>query len=523
MGAQRERVPPAAVRAGVGSPASLSRRGSLNALAAALDFVARIVVELLVTPLLVSRLGSSLYGAWRVLWQWSGYVWATSGRSSQALQSAIANRQRSPDVAEKRAYVASAIVVWFLFLPLLVTVGALGVWAAPHLLDTEPRHVGEIRWAASLLVADSIVLTLLTVPRSVLQGENLGFKRMGWSAALVLLGGVITSVAVLLDTGIVGVAGANLVNTCLTGWLFWRVTRTHVPWFGVARPSRQALRWFVGLSSWFLGWKLVFELMTASDVIILGAFASVSLVTVYVLTKFVAEALSRLLVIVVNGATPGLGGLVGAGDFRKVIRVRGELMSVTWLILTAAGSAIIIWNRSFVGLWVGDRFYAGHLETLLIVLVVVQFALIRNDTYLIDVTLDLRVKVLFGALSTAVSIALGIVLVGVYDRGVAGLCAGILVGRLLLTLVYPWQIGRTIGYRLGDQLRAAVRPVATMALLFGASMLLGSHVLTGGWLTLVAAGPVTAAVAAVAASLVGLTGGQRGTLYRRARAVAGRA
>jgi O-antigen/teichoic acid export membrane protein len=521
MGAHRKGASPTAVAA-VGSTASLSRRGSLNAVAAGLDFLARIVVELLVTPLLVGRLGAALYGAWRVLWQWSGYVWATSGRSSQALQSAIANRQRSPDVAEKRAYVASAVLVWFLFLPLLVTVGALGVWAVPHLLDTEPRYVREIRWAATLLVLDSIVLTLLTVPRSVLQGENLGFKRMGWSAGLVLLGGGITALAVVLDMGIVGVAGANLVNTCLTGWLFWRVTRTHVPWFGLARPSRDALRWFVGLSSWFLGWKLVFELMTASDVIILGTFASVSLVTVYVLTKFVAEALSRLLVIVVNGATPGLGGLVGAGSLRKVIRVRGELMSVTWLILTAAGSSIIVWNRSFVGLWVGERFYAGHLETLLIVLVVVQFSLIRNDTYLIDVTLDLRVKVLFGALSTAVSIALAILLVARFDGGVAGLCAGILAGRFLLTVVYPWQIGRTIGYPLVDQVRAVIRPVATTALLFGAAMVIGSEALSGSWLTVGSAAVLTAAVAAAAAAWLGLTRGQRVTLYRRTRAVAGR-
>jgi O-antigen/teichoic acid export membrane protein len=491
-------------------------------LAAGLDFAARIVVELLLTPLLVARLGASLYGTWRVLWQWTGYVWATSGRSSQALQSAIANRQSSPDIAEKRAYVASAVVVWVLFLPVLATVGAIGVWAAPHVLDLAPEYVGVVRWAAALLVVDSIALALLSIPRSVLQGENLGYKRMGWSAGLVLAGGGITAVAVLLDGGIVGVAAANLVNTLLAGMLFLKVTRTYVPWFGMDRPSRQTVRWFLGLSSWFLGWKFVIELMTASDVIILGAFASVSLVSVYVLTKFVPETLNRFMVIITNGVIPGLGGIVGSGDLPKVIRVRNELMSLTWLVMTAFSCSILLWDASFVGMWVGEEYYAGSLEALLMVVVVVQFCLIRNDTYLIDVTLDLRVKVLVGALSTVVSIVLSVLLVGLYDAGIAGVCLGILAGRCVLTLVYPWHVGRTIGYPVTRQLRAVIRPGATTALLFTSVVLLGHDIRVSSWAALVLASGMTAVLAGCVAAPLGLTSGQRTLLFQRARAVAAR-
>jgi hypothetical protein len=121
-----------------------------------------------------------------------------------------------------------------------------------------------------------------------------------------------------------------------------------------------------------------------------------------------------------------------------------------------------------------------------------------------------------------VSIALAILLVARFDGGVAGLCAGILAGRFLLTVVYPWQIGRTIGYPLVDQVRAAIRPVATTALLFGAAMVIGSEALSGSWLTVGSAAVLTAAVAAAAAAWLGLTRGQRATLYRRTRAVAGR-
>jgi O-antigen/teichoic acid export membrane protein len=498
---------------------NLSRRASLNALAAGLDFVARSVVELVVNPLLVAGLGAHVYGTWRVLWQWTGYVWATSGRSSQALQFVIANRQHVAEEHEKRGYVASALIVWLLFLPVLLGVGALGVWLAPLVLHTPPDLVGPVRWAAALLVADAIALTVLSASRSVLQGENLGYKRMGLSTVLVLVGGVLTALAVLLGTGIVGVAAASLANTVLTGVLFWRIAHVCVPWFGLARPSRATVRWFLGLSSWFLGWKLVAQLMTASDVLLLGALASVGLVTVYVLTKFVAESLNRLLVVVVNGVTPGLAGLVGAGHHGKAVRVRNETMALTWLVVTVVGASILLWNASFVGVWVGGEHYAGTLATLLIVVMVGQFCFIRNDGSLIDATLNLRVKVLTGGASTAVSIGLAALLVGRYDFGIPGLCVGIVAGRMILTVVYPWQVGRSLGYPLTTQLRGITRPAVTTAALFAAALALQPRLAADSWAALVAGAVATAAVLTVLAAWGGLTADQRQRLTRRLRVV----
>ena len=177
----------------------LSRKASLNTIAAALDYGARTVVELILNPMLVAGLGTYLYGAWRVLWRLTGYIWASSGRSSQALQWAIANKQHTADHEEKRRHVGSAIVVWFIFLPLLGSIGAICVWAAPYALKTPARYVGDVRITAALLVADAVALTLLTVPRSVLQGENLGYKRMGLSALLVVGQGALTALALILD------------------------------------------------------------------------------------------------------------------------------------------------------------------------------------------------------------------------------------------------------------------------------------------------------------------------------------
>jgi hypothetical protein len=230
------------------SPNNLSRRASLTSLASSLDHVAGITVQFIINPLLLQGLGSSLFGAWRVLYSLNGYLWATAGRSAQALTWVIAHGQRTLSEDDKRRYVGSAVIVWFIFLPLLLIVGGVGSWFAPLFLETSPDSVWAVRIAAALLTADAIALTLLSIPRSALQGENLGYKRMGLSTLLIVLGGVFMALAIQWNTGIGGVAAANMAGTIVTGLMFWRVARKYVSWFGIARPTRQNVRWFLGLS-----------------------------------------------------------------------------------------------------------------------------------------------------------------------------------------------------------------------------------------------------------------------------------
>ena len=292
------------------SDESLTKKASLNAFASMLDYLARVLVGFLIQPILVTGLGDYLYGIWQILGRLIGYISAASGRPAQALKWTVANRQASIDFAEKRRQVGSAIVVWFLFLPLLAVAGGVLAWFAPILLGVPEQYTWIVRAAAGLLVADLILTTLADVPQSVLQGENLGYKRMGLSTALVVAGGGLLAVAVYLRTGIVGVAAATLAATLLTGVLFFRIVGSYVPWFGFAKPSRAEVRHFFGLSGWFLAWRLVMQLIMSSDVIVLGVLVSVETVTTYTLTKYAPETLISLVAIVAFGIAPGLGGLL---------------------------------------------------------------------------------------------------------------------------------------------------------------------------------------------------------------------
>lgn len=498
-----------------------TRKAYLNVVASFLEFSARIIVSFVITPLLVRGLGDYGFGVWQVLQRLIGYADPAGGHAAQTLNWTIANQQSSTDYDEKRRQVGSAVALWLLFMPLAGSVGGVLAWFAPIWLDAPREYTSVVRLAAAVLVVNVIALSLARVPRSVLIGENLGYKRMGITALLIFVGGALAVLALHLETGLVGVAGATLVTTLLTGIVFFLVTRRYVPWFGMARPSFAGLRWFLGLTGWFLTWSVLMRIMTASDVVILGIFDTPELVTTYTLTRYVPEAIITFIVTMVFGITPGLGGIVGAGDMKKAARVRNEIMCFTWLMVTAVGSTTMLWNQSFVQLWVGEEYYAGTLPTLLIIAMMVQFVLIRNDASIIDLTLNLRRKVLIGSLSTALSILIAVVLVGFFEMGIIGLCAGFMVGRLILSFCYPWIIGSFFGITLRSQLRSTIRPVLVTVLLMGLSSTATDTLAATTWFGLTGSAAGTVTVLLLLAFFTGLSSAQRKLILSRARVVIG--
>lgn len=503
------------------SDANLTKKASLNAVAAGLDYGARLLIGFLITPALVSGLGDYQYGLWQVLGRLTGYLTAASGRPTQTLKWTLANMQHSLDYEEKRRDVGSAVAAWLIFTPLILSFGGLLIWFIPMWLDVPPENTWTVRVATGVLVIKMALISLVALPQSALEGENLGYKRMGLSATLVMLGGGFTVLALYLNTGLVGVATATLVTTLLTGLFYLQVVRSQVPWFGIARPTFQGLSRFLGLSWWFLVWRLVMQLMMASDVVLLGIFASVDMVTSYSLTKYVPETLVSLVAVVVFGITPGLGGIIGSSDLKKARRVRSEIMAFTWLIATILGAMVLLWNEPFVRLWVGTGYYSGAMPNLLIMVMTIQFVLIRNDANVIDLTLNLPKKVLLGVLSVTLSTAMAIGLMRIYDLGIIGLVLGSIAGRLILSLSYPLIIGRFLNISLGSQFMGAMRPTLVTLLVF--SLLSGPEIffnaptwlVVDSWLGLIFS--VGASFVGVSAFVffAGLSGPQRSGIINR--------
>jgi O-antigen/teichoic acid export membrane protein len=510
---------PVPAEATVAAP-NLTRRASLNAAQALLDYSARLVVGLLTTPILVRGLGESLFGIWQVLGQLLGYLSATDGRPTDALRLVVANRLAIDDDRTMRRHVGSALIIWVMFLPLAIAAGAVLVWLAPTLTKVSPAMAATVRFAAVLLVIQFLLAVLSAVPEAVLKGTNLGYRRMGLQAALQVLGGLLAVGAVFLGLGLVGLSLAQVLLAILTATCFWLLARRYVPWFGVARPRGSEVRSLVRTSAWLAVGDLIAKLLVASDVVILGAVLSPAAATPYVLTGYASRTAMGILVLGTLGAMPGLGSVIGQGRQREAAALRVEILWLTWLAATVLGVAMLTWNRSFVRLWVGGDQYAGLAANVLLVVAMVQTAFIRCDSYIIDAALRPRLRVLVGAAAAVTTIFACIVLTRAF--GLTGLCAGVVAGRLVQTIAYPLIAKRTLHASAGSMAAGwldLIRPVVTMTGLFALATFVGERNVTVGWPLWTLGVMLTTAIALILAYTLGLPPDVRRATVARMRAV----
>lgn len=497
------------------SDKSLTKKAYLNVVAAGLDYSARFIVAFFVTPILVGGLGDLLYGIWIVIHRMTSHLSAAGGRSSQALKWFIVNRQNSRDEFDKRTGVGGAVAVWLFLIPLQITLGAIVVAFVPDWLGVAPKSHLVVQVTAAIMIAALILRGLVEVPRSVLEGQNLGYRRMWISVLLVVVGGFLAVLALRTGLGIIGVAAATLTTTILTGVAFLLVVRVYVPWFGIAKPDRKRIHQFLGLSWWFIAWHVVSRIMTATDVIILGVFASAEVVTTYALIRYLPEGLLRFLTVAVFQVIPGLGKIYGSGDLSRAAKVRGEIMLLTWLAATVIGATVLIWNNSFLQLWVGEQYQGNYVTTLLIVLMVMQYAWIAADADFINLTLDLKRKVSLGAVSAGTSVILAIVFVRWLDEDIVGLCLGMIFGRLFISIYYPMIIGKALTIPFLSQVTSMIRPGLFTVSLFSAVALFGSYLNVQSWMGLALAVVVTFIVVLLITFFAGMSFGQRSQIYSR--------
>jgi len=432
------------------SAASPSARAGRTALALAawasggLNTAVTMLMGFMATPYLLEHLGAERLGAFNAAQQWTGYLaYLNLGLSwtiNIFLLEAVNRRDmlRTKDLA-MTGFRLQLRQTLFLVLPVAVVMA----YMMPTLAPVRPSMRYELRVSSFIGL-----IALATLPFQVFR-DLLACLQLGYLVSIALLVQFVltTGLAVFLTWmgfGLEGqyvafVAGllafAAFVACFAIRYLpgFFRATRLQL-----SRKELWKLRWPVAL----VGVGTQVSLMT--DLIVVGLILNPAAVMTFSVTQ-------RLISVVGRFAT-NLGGQSWSG-LSEILATEGPLSFQDRLLelvrlMVGFGTIVVAilaaYNRQFVSLWVGDKYYGGDLLSVVtsIQMVIVGFVLLFS--FVIDALGNTYKRVTISSSGAVLNIALSFLFaywVGLFGVSLATVAAYLITDVWFLPYIVCRQYG----------------------------------------------------------------------------------
>jgi O-antigen/teichoic acid export membrane protein len=494
------------------------QRAYLNSLTSIIDQFSKQVIGFFVSPIIFKGLGSNFYGVYQIVLELTGYANLADAQSTQVLKWTLAKNRNVSSEIELRSEISTGLYIVFFTLPIILIIGSLLSWFSPYIVKIEPEYVSIVRIATSIIVFAIVIEKFSNFFESILRGMNLGFKGLGVRTILIFFSGLGKVAVIQFGFGLIGLMVLQVFLGILTGFIFFYLVKKNIPWFGFGKTNKSKIISYTKVSGWFMATKIVGMLLFHSEKILLGFFIGPQLVAVYVLTLFTSSAMKGILDSVISGVIPGIGTFFGKGEFEKIQTSRLLINNLVWFISFSVGTSILLFNNSFLNLWVGEGNYAGPWENLLILLIAIQNVLFFTTGNFINVTLDLKTKVYLTGLGAFISIAMASILIPIY--GILGLCISVLIGRSILSIGFPLILNKKMNFKASFLRRNEIRSLIVSITGFVVVLLIGDrYIFINNWFSLISSIVLTTLLAGTLFWFIGIEAENRRLILEQIKKV----
>mgnify|MGYP006147527565 CR=1 FL=1 len=421
---------------------NMLKKIKLNVLSGYLNFAITSCLLFFISPFLIKFLGDSVFGIWKSIQKILTFASIADGKSTQALKWIIANDESKSNIKVKQQAVGSALRVWLYFLPFVILIVILLVCNLPSLInDLDPSLYSVLYQTGFILGANILLNPLLKIPDAILVGTNNGYK----SNFIQIFGTIVSNLLMLLSSslgyGLIGLSFVVFTVTLFNAFFIFWICNKSISWLGVQKPTKIQVNEFFQFSFWVFLWSFVMKLILASEILLIGYLISSEMVTNYVFSAYLIQLAVSLGLLTGSAITPSLGNLIGANEMKRSQVIVVALRDIITLIALFFGSIVILINKDFVSLWMGESYYLGHYANILIVFTMVFLVLARIEGQIQDLTLNIKNKVIIGILVSTISVAFGFF--GFYFlENIEGIFLGILIGRILMYISFNYMVNQ---------------------------------------------------------------------------------
>lgn len=410
-----------------------------------------LVTGLVLTPFLLSRLGSEQYGLWLVGLQLLTWLTLLDVGVIALVPREVARSTASPEGLEATAHLVGRVARLALAQSLVVGLASLGLWV------WLPAEWSALRPA----LGPALVAFALLYPLRLLPALLEGLQDLAWqSGANMLAWGTGTGLTVAL------VLGGQGALALAWGWVAQQgmavsLAAVRVVWrHPQVLPRRlPSLRWseareWLQRGTWVSLNQVASALLNGADVLLVGKLLGPEATVVYACTGKAVALLIHQPRLLITAALPGLSQMRGSESSERLRQVSTSLTQATLLVSGLLATGVVAANGAFVRWWVGADKYAGlGLTVLLAVGMVLRHwcNALSMSVFCYGGERQMTLVLLADGLLAAALAALGLPWLGLVAAPL-----GLLAALLLVDL--PGQLLALARYS-GTSVRALVRPL----------------------------------------------------------------
>jgi O-antigen/teichoic acid export membrane protein len=453
----------------------LPRRLFLGTVSNFLGQAVVVLSGLIVLPVIVHHVGATDYGIWVVIWSVTSFVFLLDIGISGGLVKYVAEYVSRGEREEAALMIGAATWIYAVIGVFVALGGLVLALLLPGLLDLE-GHARRIVPPLVTLVAVAAGISIPAVaPLSVLRGLQRFDAVNLVTGGGAVLGAMFTVAALLLGTGIVGVAAGAVASTLITFGVSLLVVRRIAPDLSTHLVRRDGARARRLLSfSWSVAVvQVAGRLETRLDAVVIGAALPVRLVTPYDFARRLADGTRIVTEQFVKVLLPAATEVSSAGDRSALQSLFLTATRLSLGLALAVALPLMVLGGSILSLWVGSAF-GGYGDVVAILAAGAVFDLSMYPAAAVLQSVERHKPLAWMALGTGVvNVLLSIAFVGPF--GVVGVATATLVASAGASTLFviPYAV-RTLGVSLREVgrevlLRLTVPALILAVLLIGAS------------------------------------------------------
>ena len=420
-----------------------------------------LLVGFFLMPYVLHTLGKGQYGAWIFISSITSYTALMYLGLGEAIKKFVATYHARQDWEKLNQTVNVTLAAYTVTGAIALILAGVLCWLAPHFREWEGNSLLEIR----LVILTLGLNVACGMMGSVFGGVLLGIQRFDLQRA-VTIGADLLRIALTLlllrsEWGLLMLAGILMTVSLIENLAYVVLAFAHVKTLSIRfRYLKMAvLRECFGLSLFALIGNMAWQLINATDTIIIGMVLGAEAIVPYFIAQRLCQFIQRPLQQIGEVCMPKAGELHARSDTAGLQRLAVQGMGLAFLLAAAILTGTAFFGDALILTWVGETYSESH--TILLVLLLAQ--LVASPVGVLRSIIfgagHAKVPALMHLVEAVANIVLSLMLIG--PLGILGVALGTTIPVLAVELgaILPYAC-RRLQFGLLPMLRAVLGPPA---------------------------------------------------------------